>query len=76
AMAGIFFYHQHKQKPNTAFSLLAPVVITESSVVSIVITNYNYAHYLGQAIQSCIDQTYPFIEIIVVDDGSTDNSLS
>lgn len=76
AMAGIFFYHQHKQKQNSAFSLLAPVVITESSVVSIVITNYNYAHYLGQAIQSCIDQTYPFIEIIVVDDGSTDNSLS
>ena len=76
AIAGIFFYYQNKQKPNKAFSLLAPSVVRETSLVSIVITNYNYAHYLSQAIQSCINQTYPFIEIIVVDDGSTDNSLA
>ena len=45
-----------------------------STLVSIVLTNYNYGHYLRQAIDSAINQTYQFIEVIVVDDGSTDNS--
>ncbi len=40
-----------------------------------IITNYNYAKYVEEAIQSVFDQTVAFDEIIVVDDGSTDNSL-
>lgn len=42
--------------------------------VSIIISNYNYARYLPAAIDSALAQTYPDTEIIVVDDGSTDDS--
>jgi glycosyltransferase involved in cell wall biosynthesis len=42
--------------------------------LDIIITNYNYARYLGEAIHSAIEQTVPPNRVIVVDDGSTDNS--
>ena len=40
------------------------------------ISNYNYAHFLGDAVGSALGQTVPFDQIIVVDDGSTDGSLN
>ena len=42
--------------------------------VSIIITNYNYADYVGDAIDSSLGQDWPDIEVVVIDDGSTDNS--
>ena len=42
--------------------------------ISIIINNYNYSEFLRTCIDSVISQTYPGIEIIVVDDGSTDGS--
>lgn len=45
-------------------------------LISIVITNHNYAEYLGAAIESAIDQDYLHTEVIVVDDGSDDDSIS
>jgi GT2 family glycosyltransferase len=39
-----------------------------------VVLNFNYARYLGQAIESALVQTYPAVEVVVVDDCSTDDS--
>ena len=44
--------------------------------VSIVIPNYNYAHFVGEAIESALAQDHPACEVIVVDDCSTDASRS
>ena len=44
-------------------------------LVSILINNYNYGRFVSEAIESALAQTYEHIEIIVVDDGSTDDSL-
>jgi glycosyltransferase involved in cell wall biosynthesis len=43
-------------------------------LVSIIITNYNYARYLRAAVDSALAQIYSPVEVIVVDDGSTDES--
>ena len=46
-----------------------------SELVSIIIANYNYAEFLSESIRSAEMQTYSNIEIIYIDDGSTDNSM-
>jgi GT2 family glycosyltransferase/O-antigen/teichoic acid export membrane protein len=45
-----------------------------ATLVSVIISNFNYAQYLGEAIESALAQTYHPLEVIVVDDGSTDRS--
>jgi glycosyltransferase involved in cell wall biosynthesis len=43
-------------------------------LVSIIVTNYNYQRFLKECVDSCLAQDYPYTEVIVVDDCSTDNS--
>ncbi|MBE5969042.1 MAG: glycosyltransferase [Lachnospiraceae bacterium] len=43
-------------------------------MVSVIIDNYNYGRYIGQAIESVLNQTYTDFEIIVVDGASNDDS--
>ena len=43
--------------------------------VSVIIPNYNYGHFIGSAITSALSQTCPPFEVIVINNGSTDDSL-
>ncbi|WP_434112688.1 glycosyltransferase [Methylocaldum sp. GT1TLB] len=45
-------------------------------LVSIVIPVYNGSRYLGEAVESALSQTYPNIEVLVIDDGSDDNGAT
>lgn len=42
--------------------------------VSVLVPNYNYGLFLGECLQSIKEQTFTDYEVIVADDGSTDNS--
>ncbi len=45
-------------------------------LVTIAIPSFNYAEFLGEAIQSALDQTYATIEVLVLDNASTDDSVA
>ncbi|KAB0302254.1 glycosyltransferase [Vibrio fortis] len=51
-------------------------MMTMKPLVTVYITNYNYGSYIEEAVESVIQQTYDNIEIIIIDDGSTDDSKS
>ncbi len=48
--------------------------MTAPPLVEIVVTSHNYARYLPAAIDSALAQDHPRVRVLVVDDGSTDDS--
>lgn len=61
--------------PATPETITPAEPATASPDIAVVITCFNYAHFVAQAIDSCLAQTHPYRQIVVVDDGSTDDSL-
>ena len=53
-----------------------PVSTLMNPSVSVVITTYNQAQYVAETVLSALNQTYPHREVIVVDDGSTDETAA
>jgi alpha-1,3-rhamnosyltransferase len=47
----------------------------QQPLVTVIIASYNHAPYIEQCILSVVNQTYPHIELLVIDDGSTDDSV-
>ena len=46
----------------------------DQQLISIIVAAYNVGKYLDRCIKSLVEQTYPYLEIILVDDGSTDQT--
>src|SRR5574344_1321662 len=49
--------------------------MNNTALVTAVIPSYNHAKYIKESIQSMIDQDYENMEMIIIDDGSSDNSI-
>ena len=47
-----------------------------NGLVSVIMPSYNTAKYIAESIESIMNQTYPYWELIIVDDCSTDNTDS
>ncbi|HXS38152.1 MAG TPA: glycosyltransferase [Flavipsychrobacter sp.] len=76
-IAGLTYYQKNKNKQPFDLNYnkqFLSINKEEQPLISIVITSYNHAHYLPEALNSVFGQTYKNIECIVVDDGSTDNT--
>ena len=50
--------------------------MTECPLVSILVANYNNGRFIAETLASAVGQTYPNLELVVIDDGSTDDSLN
>ena len=62
---------RHQKTPSTS-----TIRVDRSPLVSVIMPSYNTSQFIRQAIDSVLGQDYPSIELIIVDDGSTDNTVS
>ena len=49
--------------------------MNSSLLISVILTSYNYADYISQAINAILNQSLQPDEFIIIDDASTDNSI-
>ena len=64
------------KKVNIYNNTKAKISVKNLKKVSVIIPNYNYQDFIIERIDSIVNQTYPIYEIIILDDCSTDNSVS
>lgn len=65
---------QQEIQPKTQSEIQLKIQPPALPLISIIIPVYNAAKFLDQAITSCLKQDYPHLEIILINDGSTDDS--
>jgi hypothetical protein len=58
----------------TTFTPAALEPLPSSPLVSVLMANYNYARFLRRSVGSVLGQSYPNFEVLICDDGSTDDS--
>jgi len=54
---------------------MAPFLNKHKPWVSVICTNYNQVAYIQESLRSVVEQTYPNVELIIIDNGSTDGSI-
>ena len=69
------FYKLNGFEPGNSGKALMNFSSISNEMVSIVLPNFNHGDFLESAIQSILAQDYKNLELIVVDDGSTDHSI-
>lgn len=72
-----FLYYGPQYSPRPVKNTGCPVLLSEKDppLISVVIPSYNQGEFLESAIRSILDQHYPRIQMLVVDGGSTDDSV-
>ncbi len=69
ALVVFFLFYTYKKQNNTE-------VLANQPLISVVVTSYNYEKYIEKTLKSILNQTYKNYEVIIIEDGSKDNSLN